>query len=115
MYLDFSQSWQKINLASDILAGELEGRSGVIQAAINLELSTDSISRFNVKMEGLNGQLPNLDLINTVARLCKRENIPVTLQKRVCIVYNEALFVSQTFIHMDMLFQASVVFLATQK
>ena len=70
---------------SDIKAGELESRSGSIQAAINLELPGDSVHRFNIKLEGLNGQLPNLDLVNTVSRLCRREGIPPTLHKRVWI------------------------------
>jgi len=67
--------------------GDLNGRAGSIQvrfsfdfkihkksskdhikikAAINLEVSTDRISHVNVKVEGLNGQLPNLDLVNLV-------------------------------------------------
>ena len=68
---------------ADISPGELLGRSGSLQAAINLELGTETIHRVNIKLEGLNGQLPNLDLINTVVRLCRREGVPVTLQKRV--------------------------------
>ena len=68
---------------ADIEAGELHGRSGSIQAAVNLEIAHDSISKFNVKLEGLNGQLPNLDLVNTVVRLCQREKIVPSLHKRV--------------------------------
>ena len=68
---------------ADIEAGELGGRSGSIQAAVNLEIPQDTISKINVKLEGLNGQLPNLDLVNTVVRLCKRERIVPTLHKRV--------------------------------
>ena len=70
-------------IVADISPGELLGRSGSLQAAINLELGTETIHRVNIKLEGLNGQLPNLDLINTVVRLCRREGVPVTLQKRV--------------------------------
>jgi len=66
-----------------ILPGELHGRSGSIQAAINMELGVDILSKINVKPEGLNGQLPNLDLINTVAKLCRREGISVSLQNNV--------------------------------
>ena len=55
--------------------GDLESRAGSIQAAINLEISEPKITHFNVKVEGLNGQLPNLDLVNLVNRLCIREGV----------------------------------------
>ena len=55
--------------------GDLEARSGPIQAAINLEITTEKISHINVKINGLNGQLPNLDLVNLVYRLCMREGV----------------------------------------
>ena len=70
-------------MLSDINPGELHGRSGAIQAAINLEMGSDYFHKIDVRLEGLNGQLPNLDLINTIAQLCKREGIPMTLQGRV--------------------------------
>jgi len=68
---------------SDIEAGELMGRAGAIQAAINLEISQSTISHMDIKVEGLNGQLPNLDLVNTAVRLCRRENILPSLHRRV--------------------------------
>jgi glycosylphosphatidylinositol transamidase len=55
--------------------GDLEARAGAIQAAINLEISDPKITHFNVKVEGLNGQLPNLDLVNLINRLCQREGV----------------------------------------
>ena len=61
------------------------GRSGPIQAALNLEIPEGNIKYFNVKMEGLNGQLPNLDLVNLVVRLCKKHNIDVGLHHRVSV------------------------------
>jgi len=65
-----------------IVPGELSGKSGSIQAALNLEIGTDKISHVDLNIEGLNGQLPNLDLVNTVTRLCKREAVIPTLHKR---------------------------------
>ncbi|XP_060564465.1 glycosylphosphatidylinositol anchor attachment 1 protein-like [Ruditapes philippinarum] len=62
-----------------IQPGELPGRSGQIQAAINLEVPDANIKYFNVKIEGLNGQLPNLDLVNLVVRLCHKNNVDVML------------------------------------
>ena len=55
--------------------GDLPARAGSIQAAINLEIAEPSMTHFNVKVEGLNGQLPNLDLVNLVNRLCAREGV----------------------------------------
>ncbi|KAL8596826.1 hypothetical protein ACOMHN_027155 [Nucella lapillus] len=62
-----------------VIADDLPGRSGAIQAAINLELPSDNIRYLNMKLEGLNGQLPNLDLFNLAIRLSRRERVPATL------------------------------------
>nr|CAD7409168.1 unnamed protein product [Timema poppensis] len=53
--------------------GDMTGRGGAIQAAINLELHAEKIGHVDVKVEGLNGQLPNLDLVNLVHRMCSKE------------------------------------------
>ncbi|XP_049879902.1 glycosylphosphatidylinositol anchor attachment 1 protein [Pectinophora gossypiella] len=55
--------------------GKLKGRSGSIQAAINLEIHDPKIKYIEVKVEGLNGQLPNLDLVNLVHKLCVKSGI----------------------------------------
>uniref|UniRef100_A0A2H1VTF8 SFRICE_024866 n=1 Tax=Spodoptera frugiperda TaxID=7108 RepID=A0A2H1VTF8_SPOFR len=55
--------------------GTLKGRSGSIQAAILLEFSSPKIRYVEVKIEGLNGQLPNLDLVNLVHKLCQKSGI----------------------------------------
>lgn len=65
-----------------LVPDELLGKSGSIQAALNLEIGTEKISHVDLHIEGLNGQLPNLDLVNTVTRLCKREGVIPTLHKR---------------------------------
>ncbi|XP_055892250.1 glycosylphosphatidylinositol anchor attachment 1 protein-like [Biomphalaria glabrata] len=62
-----------------IVGNDLEARSGPIIAALNLELPLNNVKYFNVKVEGLNGQLPNLDLVNLVVRLCRRERAQVRL------------------------------------
>jgi len=58
--------------------GTLDGVSGPIQAAINLEIHGVRNSRLQLKIEGLNGQLPNLDLFNVVVELATRESVPPT-------------------------------------
>lgn len=55
--------------------GTLDARAGSIQAAINLELSAFDLDHIDVKIEGLNGQLPNLDLVNLIQRLAMKEGI----------------------------------------
>lgn len=59
------------------------GRSGAIQAAINLELDGEDFSSMQILVESLNGQLPNLDMVNMVAKLCNSEGIPVEINKLV--------------------------------
>uniref|UniRef100_A0A182NDA5 GPI-anchor transamidase component GPAA1 n=1 Tax=Anopheles dirus TaxID=7168 RepID=A0A182NDA5_9DIPT len=56
-------------------AGMLRARAGSIQAAINLEVQSLDISHINLKIEGLNGQLPNLDLHNLVQKLSSKNGI----------------------------------------
>ena len=58
-----------------LVPGDLPARAGSIQAAINLEFASEFPTHINLKIEGLNGQLPNLDLINLVSRLVGREGL----------------------------------------
>ena len=60
--------------------GDLEARAGSLQAAINLEISHEKFTHLNVKVEGLNGQLPNLDLVNLVTKLAIKEGLPPMFQ-----------------------------------
>ena len=64
-----------------VKSSRMLSRSGAIQAAINLEMTDDDITRMEILVESLNGQLPNLDLVNMVIRLCRSEGIPVALKK----------------------------------
>ena len=58
------------------------GRSGAIQEAINLELDDKEVSHMQILVQG-NGQLPNLDMVNMVIRLCEMEQIHVSLKTLV--------------------------------
>lgn len=64
---------------SYISSAPLEGHSGSIQAALNLEFPHEKVNFFEIAIEGINGQLPNLDLVNTVFRMCRKEYVPVSL------------------------------------
>ena len=58
--------------------GKLEAVSGAIQGAVNLEIHSHKMSRIDIKIEGLNGQLPNLDLFNVAVELATRESVTPT-------------------------------------
>ncbi|CAL4128148.1 unnamed protein product, partial [Meganyctiphanes norvegica] len=77
------QAYHRVQSGANVLDhGDLDGRAGSIQAAINLELHSEHVSHIDVKVEGLNGQLPNLDLVNLIHRLCQRENVHHTFKNR---------------------------------
>uniref|UniRef100_A0A1B0GH18 Uncharacterized protein n=2 Tax=Lutzomyia longipalpis TaxID=7200 RepID=A0A1B0GH18_LUTLO len=59
-----------------LLTSDLHLRAGAIQAALNLEIQSFDLDSINIKLEGLNGQLPNLDLFNLVQKLTNKEGIP---------------------------------------
>ncbi|KAF5275044.1 hypothetical protein FQA39_LY06981 [Lamprigera yunnana] len=70
--------------------GDLRGRGGAIQAAINLEFHDIKIDKMDIKVEGLNGQLPNLDLFNLATRMCSKEGISHTFKNRENRNYRDA-------------------------
>ncbi|EEB08158.1 GPI-anchor transamidase complex subunit Gaa1 [Schizosaccharomyces japonicus yFS275] len=63
----------------------LQFLSGTIQAALALEYPSNSTSFSGIELlyDGINGQLPNLDLINTVVRIANYQfSIPVKIQNK---------------------------------
>lgn len=69
--------------SSEVLSSGMPGRAGAIQAAVSLELSSDVITSFDVAVEGLNGQLPNLDLVNLFYAFCQKNGLLCTIQGKV--------------------------------
>ncbi|XP_030017154.1 glycosylphosphatidylinositol anchor attachment 1 protein [Sphaeramia orbicularis] len=61
----------------------LQGRGGSIQAALSLELSSDIITSLDLVLEGLNGQLPNLDLANLFYAFCQKIGVTCTIQGKL--------------------------------
>lgn len=61
----------------------LQGRGGSIQAALSLELSSDVVTSLDLVLEGLNGQLPNLDLANLFYAFCQKIDIMCTIQGKI--------------------------------
>lgn len=49
------------------------------------------VGRIDVKIEGLNGQLPNLDLFNLATRMCSKENVAHTFKNRPLKFFNDPL------------------------
>ncbi|XP_043263869.1 glycosylphosphatidylinositol anchor attachment 1 protein [Colletes gigas] len=72
-----------------VISGDLSGRAGSIQAAINLELHSMKISSIDVKVEGLNGQLPNLDLFNLAQNMIAKGGIRQSFHRRFDIKYKD--------------------------
>ncbi|CAH0551800.1 unnamed protein product [Brassicogethes aeneus] len=70
-------------------SGDLRGRAGAIQAAINLEFHEARIGQMDIKIEGLNGQLPNLDLFNLAVKMCTKEGLSSTFKGRANEYYRE--------------------------
>lgn len=75
-------AYHHVSTSDYIISEKLRGSSGLIQGVINLELSSYQFSHVDIKIEGLHGQLPNLDLVNLVVELCNREEIPTTFQSQ---------------------------------
>jgi len=63
--------------------GSLVNRAGLIRAAVSIETRQDSrhVDVAGVFAAGMNGQLPNLDLINTAVRALRHQSISVVLDR----------------------------------
>lgn len=66
----------------DAYYNTLKYTSGSIEVALILEYSqiSDFFDHIELSYEGLNGQLPNLDLINTIVLVSEQEKIPCSIQ-----------------------------------
>jgi glycosylphosphatidylinositol transamidase len=58
----------------------LKKRGGSIQAALNLEFPDIHIHKLELKIEGANGKLPNLDLFNTIIVICTAQQFECSLE-----------------------------------
>ncbi|NWU70604.1 GPAA1 protein, partial [Pterocles burchelli] len=76
------EAYHDVNLTEIQSSGPL-GRAGAIQAAVSLELSSDVVTSLDVAVEGLNGQLPNLDLVNLFHAFCQKNGLLCTIQGKL--------------------------------
>ena len=80
------QAWLEAyqGIPSDYIKSSImQGRSGAIMGAVNLEVGASRVKRLDLVTEGINGHLPNLDLINLAVRLCGKEGVQVSFQNQV--------------------------------
>ncbi|XP_056378849.1 glycosylphosphatidylinositol anchor attachment 1 protein [Hyla sarda] len=76
------EGYHDVNI-TEIRSSVMMGRAGAIQAAISLEISSDVITSFDVVVEGLNGQLPNLDMVNLFLAFCQKNQLLCTIQGKL--------------------------------
>lgn len=76
------EAYHDVNI-TDITTSVMMGRAGAIQAAVSLEMSSDVITSFDIAVEGLNGQLPNLDLVNLFNAFCQKNSLLCTIQGKL--------------------------------
>ncbi|XP_075271513.1 GPI-anchor transamidase component GPAA1 isoform X2 [Opisthocomus hoazin] len=76
------EAYHDVNVTAVRSSGPL-GRAGAIQAAVALELSSDVVTSLDVAVEGLNGQLPNLDLLNLFHAFCQKNGLLCTIQGKL--------------------------------
>ena len=81
-----TEAWLQAYHTDPFQSGLQDGlpmRAGVIRAAINLETMPDlrQVEAIGIYAAGMNGQLPNLDLVNTAVRAFHRHQIPTVLDR----------------------------------
>jgi glycosylphosphatidylinositol transamidase len=57
----------------------LDAHAGSIQAGLALEFPHEKFYSIDLRHNGINGQLPNLDLINTIVQLCDKNSMATSL------------------------------------
>ncbi|KAM4689754.1 glycosylphosphatidylinositol anchor attachment 1 protein isoform 2-T2 [Discoglossus pictus] len=76
------EGYHDVNV-TEIKSSVMIGRAGAIQAAVSLEVSSDVVTSFDVVVEGLNGQLPNLDMVNLFHAFCQKNTLLCTIQGKL--------------------------------
>ncbi|CAF3322871.1 unnamed protein product [Rotaria socialis] len=70
--------WLDAYYNSNPQASLLDAHAGSIQAGLALEFPYEKFYSIDLRHNGINGQLTNLDLINTVVHLCEKNSIATT-------------------------------------
>ncbi|KAJ3775407.1 Gaa1-domain-containing protein [Lentinula raphanica] len=81
-YMEGMQAWLSAYhgvTQSNLKAPRLELTSGVVWTALNIDYPGHSLSHLGIFHEGLNGRLPNQDLLNSFQYISRRTGVPVVL------------------------------------
>ncbi|BHF78906.1 Glycosylphosphatidylinositol anchor attachment 1 protein [Sparganum proliferum] len=77
--LAWLDAYHGVRTTKSVIGAELLGRAGSIQAGVNIEFSSLFMDGIDISYQGVNGELPNLDIINTLKRLAAKLRVPVSL------------------------------------
>ena len=66
-----------------MVASDLTGHAGKIQAALVINFNHESFRGVDVQFEGINGLLPNLDLLHVVFHVTRMEGVLAKLNNQV--------------------------------
>ncbi|KAI8643787.1 Gaa1-like protein [Parasitella parasitica] len=73
-----TQAWLDAYHGTDLFEAVVMPRSGAVQGVVNLDFpGTQDYETLGIFYEGVNGQLPNLDLINTIVAVATRTSPPI--------------------------------------
>lgn len=81
-YMEGMQAWASAyhgHTQSNMFANPLQLTSGVIWTALNIDYPGHSFSHLGIFWEGLNGRLPNQDLLNSFHIISRNSGVPVLL------------------------------------
>ena len=90
----------------------LEAHAGSIQAGLALEFPHEKFYSIDFRHNGINGQLPNLDLINTLVQLCDKNSIAITLYS-IYVDLSTNIPFSEYIIHSTRILMLNILTLAT--
>ncbi|CAH7688501.1 Gaa1-like protein [Phakopsora pachyrhizi] len=100
-FLDGTHAWLKSYhgiAQSNLQTQQLDLQSGPIWAALNIDYPFHSFSHLAIEYEGINGQLPNLDFINTAAHIARWTGTsPVTIHAESLVPQYPSLLPSSEF------------------
>ncbi|VDL91822.1 unnamed protein product [Schistocephalus solidus] len=81
--LAWLDAYHGVRTTKSVVGAELMGRAGSIQAGINIEFPSLLMDGIDISYQGVNGELPNLDIINTLKLLASKLRVPVSLHGQI--------------------------------